>query len=186
MQVTLLRHCEIIQAYQGSYIGHLDAPLSQKGLHDAKEVATWLDKRDFSHIFSSDLLRAKSTLQYSKYAKKALYTPMLREKSWGRHEGMRFEQICQQEGYIYSDFKDWLECLDGEDYSRYIRRIRAFFLHFLLHVDAKNILVVTHAGVIRVLMMLVENISLEEAFSYKIGYGKAIIWDVKAGSFSRV
>ena len=179
MLITLIRHAQIDSIYQGTYIGHLDAPLSNEGIQSAKELGKKLNAQHFDVVFSSDLQRAKETLRYCKHSKKALYTPLLREKSWGRHEGMRFEEIVALEKVEYQNFKQWLDILDGEDYSHYINRVKMFFLHFLKALHVENVLVVTHAGVIRILLMLVKEISLEEAFSIKIEYAQSLTLNLK-------
>ena len=185
MLVTLLRHAEIPSQYQGTYIGHLDVSLSSVGTTSAKKLATLLENQDFDTVFCSDLKRAKESLAFSKYASNALYTPLLREKSWGRHEGLSFNAIITLENTTYTDFRTWLDILDGENYTHFINRVKMFFLHFLVQSNSKNILVLTHAGVIRVLIMLVENISLEEAFSINIPYANSISLNLETMTIQR-
>jgi len=185
MLVTLIRHAQIEPIYQGTYIGHLDVALSTEGIETAKKLCIKLDTLSFDRVFASDLTRSRETLNFSKYAKHALYTPLLREKSWGRHEGMDFNAIIASENIRYSTFKEWLAFLDGEAYDYFIKRVKAFFLEFLTSLHVKSTLVMTHAGVMRVLIMLVENISLEEAFSIKIEYAQSITLNLETMEIRR-
>ena len=178
MRLILLRHSEIDEKYKGTYIGHKDISLSENGKLKAIEVCKHLDNFEFDSVFCSDLKRSKETLKYSKHYKNAIFTKLLREKSWGRDEGLSFDQICTRDNYTYDDFKKWLDHLDGEDYSLFIQRVELFFLEYLRLKNYNNVLVVTHAGVIRVLLMILNNVSLEEAFSVKIDYAKMVYIEI--------
>ncbi|QOY52184.1 alpha-ribazole phosphatase family protein [Candidatus Sulfurimonas baltica] len=178
MQITLVRHAEVDGAYLGCYNGHNDIGLSLKGHEQAKELAKSLDSLNFDALFCSDLLRAKESIKYSAHVKNIIYTDKLREKSWGKHEGMRFDDIIAQKEIEYIDFLQWINALDGEPYEEYIKRVREFFLEYLPALNKEHILVVTHAGVVRVFLSIIKNITLEEAFSIKIDYGDLIIENI--------
>ncbi len=176
MKITLVRHSEVIKEYQGKYNGHIDISLSQKGRSDAKELAKKLQTTAFDKIYCSDLLRTRETLEAFKYTLEPIYTKELREKSWGKHEGKSFQEI-QDEGVEYKDFEQWISALDGEDFSIYKQRIQKYFYETIFKEDAKNILVVTHSGVIKTLLSLVNNISIEEAFVTPLPYSSFITLD---------
>lgn len=171
MTLTLVRHCEVDERYKNCYNGHNDIGLSKDGMKNAKELAKKLDALEFDALFCSDLRRTRDSIRDSLHAKNVIYTEMLREKSWGVHEGMNYEQIVAKEGVEYRDFLQWIDLLDGEPYGEYIKRVEEFFLEFLPSLQKENILVVTHAGVIRVLFCLLDEISLEEAFSIRVECG---------------
>lgn len=171
MRVTLVRHCEVEERYKNCYNGHNDIGLSENGYIQAKELAKKLDALKFDAVFCSDLRRAKESIKYSLHVKNAIFTKRLREKSWGKHEGLSFDEIVAQGGIEYIDFLQWIDSLDGEAREEYIKRIEEFFLFFLPSLNKKSVLVVTHAGVIRVLMSIIKNITLEEAFGTKVKNG---------------
>ncbi|OHE06849.1 MAG: hypothetical protein A3G74_04905, partial [Sulfurimonas sp. RIFCSPLOWO2_12_FULL_34_6] len=129
--------------------------------------------------------KSTSSLSLTAHVKDATYTYMLREKSWGRHEGMSFDEIVAKENIQYIDFLQWIKALDGEPYEEYIKRVKEFFLDYLPSLDKENILVVTHAGVIRVLISIVNKISLEEAFCIKIENGSLILYDTQNKNFTK-
>ena len=170
MKITLIRHAQIDQKYQGHYNGHLDIGLSKQGYKDAKEFGKKLDCKEFDTIYCSDLKRAKETIKQFSCTQKIIYTDKLREKSWGKHEGMSFDEIISKDEIKYENFLQWIKALDGEDYESYIKRIKKFFIHQLPSTNKKNILIVTHAGVIRTLLHIFKDITLEEAFSIKVPY----------------
>lgn len=176
MKITLVRHSEVIKKYQGKYNGHIDIPLSKKGKEDAKELAKKLRNITFDKIYCSDLLRAKETLEAFNHTLEPIYTKELREKSWGRHEGKSFEDI-ESEGIEYIDFEQWISALDGENIQRYRESVKEYFYDTIFKQDAQNILVVTHSGLIKTLLSLTKNISLEEAFAISLPYSSYITLD---------
>jgi alpha-ribazole phosphatase/probable phosphoglycerate mutase len=177
MKLTLVRHAEVDERYHGCYNGHNEITLSKKGELQAKELCKLLDFLKFDAVFCSDTLRAKQTLKYSLHVENANFTDRLREKSWGKHEGMKFDEIIAQNEIKYENFLQWIKALDGEDYETYIKRIEKFFLDYLPSLNKEHILVVTHAGVIRVFLSIIHKLSLEDAFSIKVGHAKPIHYD---------
>ncbi len=186
MRVTLIRHTEVDEKYHKCYNGHIDIGLSKRGHKQAKELANHFNAHAFDSIFCSDLIRTKETLSKFTQKQDVVYTKKLREKSWGKHEGLTFEAIISQNEISYESFIQWINALDGEPYEQYIQRVREFFLEFLPSLRKENILVVTHAGVIRVFMHIINNLTLEEAFSISIPYSSYIVYDAKIKSFSDV
>jgi len=174
MRLTFVRHCEVDERYKNCYNGHNDIGLSKSGEMCAKELAKKLDALEFDAVFCSDLRRAKDSIKDSLHTKNIIYTNRLREKSWGVHEGMSYEEIVAKEGCEYKDFLQWINLLGGESYEEFITRVEEFFLEFLLSLQKENILIVTHAGVIRTLICILDKISLEEAFSIKVECGSII------------
>ncbi len=215
MIITLVRHGEVDEAYHRCYNGHNDISLSAKGVNEAKKLATVLSHQHFDAIYSSDLRRcqettkqllstvipAKAGIHQSQLTSNAdslipafagmtamdvVYTEALREKSWGKHEGMTFDAIVQRDKLIYEDFLQWINALDGEPYDTYIDRINTFFTKTLPSTPYNKVLVVTHAGVIRVLMHLLNKISLEEAFSINFPYSAYTTLDTETWEFGAI
>jgi len=177
MKLTLVRHSEVIQKYQHCYNGHIDIELSLKGKEDAKEIANKLKNFTFDKIYCSDLKRAKQTLEIFKLDIYPIYTQELREKSWGIHEGKSFEEI-EKSGIKYKNFLQWITALDGEDIQSYIKRIENYFKKVIFKQDCEHILVVTHSGVIKTLLSILNQIGIEEAFSIKLPYSSYITIDI--------
>lgn len=172
MKLTLLRHFEVIEEYQGKYNGHIDIPLSKKGVEDAKKFASTLHDKHFDAIYCSDLLRARQTLAQLNLNAPTTFSPMLREKSWGEHEGMSFEQI-EASGILYTTFEEWIAQLGGESYETFYARITNFLTQ-LAKQPHKHTLIVTHSGVIKTILGKIGNLSLQESFSLNITYGTLI------------
>ncbi|RLA71946.1 MAG: histidine phosphatase family protein [Epsilonproteobacteria bacterium] len=188
MIITLVRHGEIDNDYLGCYNGHIDISLSTKGIAASKQLAEYFRGSKFDAIYSSDLIRCKETLspliENSKFnIKNLILTPLLREKSWGKHEGMTYDAITERDGLSYKHFEQWINALDGEPYDTYIARIRHFFLEFLPLEPYDSVLVMTHAGVIRVLYAIILELSLEKAFTLPFPYAAYTTLDTKTWQF---
>ncbi len=183
MLITLVRHAEVQEAYHKCYNGHINISLSKKGREESKNLAEHFKDQIFDAIFCSDLKRCKETLEHFNLNLSPVYTQALREKSWGRHEGKSFDEIIKMEAFTYENFEQWIYALDGEEYPVYVSRIESFFKGFLPASSSGNVLVMTHAGVIRVLMHLLQNISLQEAFSKPFNYANYIILDTDNWEF---
>jgi broad specificity phosphatase PhoE len=184
MTITLLRHAQVEETFIGKYNGHNDIGLSCQGKEDAKKLAQHFSHQEFDGVFCSDLRRAKETLAPFEQVSQAYYTASLREKSWGIHEGLSFEEICMKYKLHYENFEQWIALLDGEDYKVYEQRIKDFFEIFLYKKPLKNILIVTHAGVIRTLIKFTLNISLEESFTHNVAYGGKIVFHTEHKHFT--
>ena len=184
MKITLVRHGEVIEKYHGCYNGHIDIGLSHKGFLQAQEVAQKLRYEKFDMIYCSDLLRTKQTLQAFRYDINPIFTKKLREKSWGKHEGKSFEEITQ-EGLEYKNFHQWLDALDGEDIETFEQNLKKYFFQTILKQKAQNILIVTHSGVIKTIFKILDNLTLEEAFSIKVAYGSFVVLDTSCYNISK-
>lgn len=186
MKLTLIRHGEVDTRYLGCYNGHIDIALSEKGERDARKLAERFKGRRFDAVYCSDLRRARQTLAPFALQAQPHYSEKLREKSWGRHEGMDFETISEKEGLSYESFGQWLDALDGELPADFTERIRRFFLEELAAEPHDEVLVMTHAGVIRTLYAITQSLGLEAAFSLPFPYGACVTYDVETNSLGEI
>ncbi len=186
MLITLVRHAEVEERYVSCYNGHIDIALSPKGHQQAATLAKHFKNSHFDAVYCSDLMRTRDTLSPITLSVTPNFTNQLREKSWGRHEGKTFDEIKMMESQGYESFDQWLALLDGEAMPSYIKRIEHFFKIFLPAQGFDNILIVTHAGVIRGLMSILRKISIEEAFGIQFGYANYVILDTNTWQFGPV
>ena len=138
MKITLVRHTEVQEKYHKRYNGHIDIGLSSLGVTQAKNLASYFKEREFDLVYCSDLKRARDTLSPFVQADQAIYTPKLREKSWGKHEGLSFDEIIAEGEIEYVDFVSWINALGGEDYELYVQRVREFFFRVSYHARSRE------------------------------------------------
>jgi len=183
MKITLVRHAEVIEEYIGKYNGHIDIPISKNGKKQAKALGEKLSPIKFDKIYCSDLLRAKQTLELFEFDQEVIYSNQLREKSWGEDEGKSFDDIIS-EGREYKNFEQWINELDGETINKYTKRVEKYFNNTILNTKDKNILIVTHSGLIKTFIKIINNSSIKESFSINIPYNSFITFNKEKMKFS--
>ncbi len=158
--------------------GHLDIPLSDLGLEQAKKLAKRLKASEFDYIYSSDLARAYITAKTSFPNSKIITDKRLRERCYGIFEGKLRSEYSPEELKIYNAYKQdpfKNRLTGGENSYQLFERINNWLLDL---PQADKIIVFTHGGVIRSLIreangkkaeiLAIENTSISY-FSYKHG-----------------
>jgi broad specificity phosphatase PhoE len=139
--------------------GQLDIPLNETGEKQAKEVAEKFKKLKFDLAFSSDLMRAKRTAEIIGLEHKLAIetTNSLRERAFGEMEG--------KPSKVFFAFRDLLIALNHEErfkkkaYENFesdeevTTRTITFLRETAVANPGKNVLVATHGGVLRMILL---------------------------------
>ena len=178
----VVRHGNTELNYKGVLMGHIDSPLTDQGYNDAFFLAKKLKKIKFNAIFSSDLGRAFITahiiadafgLTNSIFRDKAL-----REIDFGDLTGKIREEVRGSYDKIKSNARNMAP--GGESYLDVKKRIVNNLLG-LSKKSYKNILMVTHAGCIRVIIAEALNKKLDELLKREISHRFIGKFDIKNG-----
>ena len=94
-RIIAIRHGETAWNVDTRIQGHLDIPLNDTGLWQARQLARALADEPVAAIYTSDLQRARATAQALADTTGAPLTPEpdLRERSFGHFQGRTFAQI---------------------------------------------------------------------------------------------
>jgi probable phosphoglycerate mutase len=94
-RIIAVRHGETAWNVDTRIQGHLDIPLNDTGLWQARQLARALANEPVAAIYTSDLQRARATAQAVADATSAPLTPErdLRERSFGALEGRTFAEV---------------------------------------------------------------------------------------------
>jgi probable phosphoglycerate mutase len=94
-RIIAIRHGETAWNVDTRTQGHLDIPLTDTGLGQARQLARALADEPVAAIYTSDLQRARATAQAVADATSAPLTPErdLRERSFGALEGRTFAEV---------------------------------------------------------------------------------------------
>ena len=94
-RIIAIRHGETAWNVDTRIQGHLDIPLNDTGLWQARQVGQALADEAVAAIYSSDLQRAYATAEAVARTTGAPLTPVpgLRERSFGSFQGRTFQQI---------------------------------------------------------------------------------------------
>lgn len=158
----IVRHGQTEWNAKGMLQGHQDSDLTKKGKAQIKKLAHTLKNVDFAGIYSSDLLRARRTAQIIAVERKIAVktTEILREKNFGVLEGKHYLDVQNE----LKNLLDRFDKLSSKERARHKflqedsnEKIAARFITFLRELaiahPGDNILVVSHGGTIRTLLL---------------------------------
>lgn len=154
----IVRHGQTDCNRRGIIQGETDTPLNEEGIKQATTMASDLKHIKFDAVFSSDLIRAKKTAEIIAFEKKLAVetTKLLRERRYGRFNGKPSELMKEF-------FDEWevlskKERLDYKPYEEYetdgevVIRLITFLRETTVAYPGKNVLIVCHGGIMRVLL----------------------------------
>ncbi|MDX9788787.1 MAG: histidine phosphatase family protein [Desulfobacterales bacterium] len=183
--IFLLRHGAIKSPGSSKryYIGQQDLPLRDIGVAQARAWADYFADAALDEICCSDLTRCLQTAQIigalCSLAPRA--NPELREISLGAWEGQGFDtintlypQAFEQRGEFIADHRP----PGGESFRDLQHRVWPIF-ETLARRHQRKTLIVTHAGVIRVLLCRLLGMPLENLFAIGQSHGGLTIIDVQ-------
>ena len=153
MECWLVRHGESTWNSVGRFQGGLDAPLSPRGLSQARALAAGLATTRFDGLYTSPLRRARDTAAACRAATglEPVAVEGLREVGLGDWEGLTLETVLARDGDRY---RRWLEApVDhpppgGEPMEGLAGRVRAALDELWRRHAGGRILVVSHGGAI--------------------------------------
>jgi probable phosphoglycerate mutase len=155
MLTIIIRHGETLGNRNRILQGHLLGQLTEIGKRQVRDLSLkLLEYGRFDQIISSDLERAKETADLiSKEIPpcKILYEKQLRERYYGDLEG---KHVSRLKRLLVENKKDirWLRIPNAEKYEDFELRITNFYSRLIACKPDQKILLVTHAGVMQVLL----------------------------------
>jgi probable phosphoglycerate mutase len=92
--LIFVRHGETESNVEKRYMGHLDTPLSERGITQVAAVSAWLGQDNVSAVYTSDLGRAATTAEAIAKAcgVRATSDVRLRERHAGVFQGLRLSE----------------------------------------------------------------------------------------------
>ena len=158
-RIIAIRHGETAWNVDTRIQGHLDIPLNDTGLWQARQVAHALAGEPIAAVYTSDLQRAHATAQAVATATGAPLTTDLglRERSFGHFQGRTFAQI---EAELPDDARRWRKrdpdyAPDGGESLVTLReRIARTVTALAARHVGEQVVMVAHGGVLDVLYRL--------------------------------
>ena len=164
MNIIFIRHGKDDDRYRGGW-SYMD--LTSEGMEQAKKLAKHLRENDafyqISQIVSSDLPRTMTTAGFvsAELGLPVVEEPQIRETNNEDLAGMLNEEaLVRYPGLFFSSLRMDEAYPNGESPLDFYLRIKAWFVRFLSECKTidRNVLVVTHSGVINVIYHIVKNI----------------------------
>lgn len=177
MKLTLIRHTSVACG-TGICYGQTDVDVAGTFEHEAAEVHRQLSDRTFDKTFSSPLQRCTKLAYFCGYAQPALDNRLL-ELHFGDWEGIPWDKISEDPNSA-DWFRDWINvrATNGESFFQQVQRVKDFIEELKLQ-SYDNVLIFTHAGVVRAVAVLLGLVEIELAFSdYRVEYGEIKCFDL--------
>lgn len=205
----LIRHGETEGAETRRYKGTIDIPLSENGIRQIKRVSDYIvetvkrehgEKEKFlvspspglpvsgsmlTAVYCSDLSRAVKSAELiaNPYCLEPVIVPALRERNFGIWEGMSFDEI---KGKYPEEFTAWagnplaFSPMEGESTMEVMDRVINALNEIIQNHSGERIAIVSHGGVIRVILCYILGVPLENIFRFEQDYAALNIiefWD---------
>lgn len=171
MRLTVVRHTAVDVA-GGVCYGISDVSLANSAPEDMKNVSERIENECFDAIYSSPLSRCRSLADLLAGVQKIVIDSRLSELNFGDWEMKPWNTIYESEAgkrwfadYLYT------QSPNGASYMDMVQDVTAF-LNDLKQQPYENVLIVTHAGVIRILIGIFENIAPRNTFDMSLNYGE--------------
>ncbi|UCH45037.1 MAG: histidine phosphatase family protein [Nitrospiraceae bacterium] len=201
--IYLIRHGETEDAEEKRYKGHIDVPLSANGIKQIQRLSEYIvhycssrsnslnssnrlnSLNGLNAVYSSGLSRALKSAEIiaEPFKLKPVVIENLKERSFGVWEGMTFSEIEEK----YPDaFRAWADNpleyspIEGENtLDVRDRALKAWNEIIRNHMD-EAIAIVSHGGIIRVILCEMLGVPLENIFKIEQDFGALNIielWD---------
>ena len=164
MKIYVVRHCSTEYSEKKIYCGNTDAPLSEIGLKEAKRLAEDAKDLQIDLVIASPLVRARDTARAIVGARNIpiLYDDRLKERNFGDFEGKGVERSEGKEcRYSFA-----VKYPNGESNLQVTARVYAFLDEIKKKYAKKNVVIVSHGSVCRLIRTYFKDMTDEEFFAY--------------------
>lgn len=176
MRLYVARHGQTQYNLEKRICGRSDIELTNRGLAQAKELADKMVGYSVDLIISSPLERARKTAEIvgEKVGAPIIFEERLLERDYGLTDGTYegtpgFTHTFQQFGYQYPE---------GETLLRVVQRVYNLIDEIKFKYENKNIMIISHGGVCRVINSYFSSMSNEEFFDFFLENCKVLEYEL--------
>ncbi|MGA2182153.1 MAG: alpha-ribazole phosphatase [Bryobacteraceae bacterium] len=174
--VWLIRHAEPDASVRGRCYGSLDTGLSPAGREQAARLAERLLAEPFASLCSSPRRRATETAEAiaAPHGLAITILPEFRELDFGDFEGLTYDDIATTHPDLY---RKWMETPtlvqfpNGESFTQMRARVLSAYHALLAQHEGQTIAIVTHGGVVRIVLADALGVPGENVFRIAQRYG---------------
>jgi alpha-ribazole phosphatase len=176
MEIYLIRHTRPL-IEKGLIYGRREVPLADTFQEEQQEILRQLPA-DLDAVYSSPSLRCTTLAQSITdfyQTDNALY-----EMNFGDWEGKTWETINREDSETWmNDFVN-LSPPNGESLLAMQERVMPFWSQ-VTSLSYKQVAVITHGGVIRIILAAHRKLALKDAFTIQVGYAEVFRLTVSSG-----
>lgn len=173
----LVRHGETDLNATRVYFGSTDVSINEAGIKQCILLGQSLKDVEFDLVITSALRRTVETAKKILNANNVDFVESkeLNEFDFGTWEKLSIKEI---EDKYPEGWKSWIEnwssykIPQGESFDIFYNRVSKEFYSLMEANKGKNILIIGHKGVLRVIATLVKNEPLEKMWEYSFDFGK--------------
>jgi broad specificity phosphatase PhoE len=171
--LLFIRHAETDLA--GRFCGHSDPPVNERGLSQIEELVETLKAESIDSLYASDLSRSLTTADAigREFGLSPIKIPELREINFGEWEGLSWTEIESSDRTYarrWSEEYPDLPAPGGETFDAFQSRVVSEVKRLLAVTSGRCAAVVTHAGVMRVILCSLCGIEEKEAWERTKAY----------------
>ena len=169
-RIYLIRHGETEDADARRYKGHIDVPLSEKGIEQIKRLSKYISRDTvLTAVFTSDLSRAVTSAEIiaGPHGVRPVSVKGIKERNFGVWEGMSFDEIREKWPEAFSAWAEnplEFSPMEGESTGEVRERAVKAFNEIVAKHNGSTIAIVAHGGINRVLICELLGIPLENIF----------------------
>ena len=183
--LVMVRHGQSLWNKENRFTGSVDVPLTARGNWEAKQAGKLLAGYTFDVAYCSFLDRAEKTLKIMRRSMGAL-VPIIRlrdfnERSYGELEGLKKDAV--REKYGPEVYRLWHRGYDiappgGESLKQTSNRVLGAYRRTVGEdlAAGKNVLLVAHGNVLRVLMMHLDGIEAADIGKLVIPTAEPVVY----------
>jgi broad specificity phosphatase PhoE len=180
----LLRHAEVESRYHRVFGGKIDMDLSPLGRQQAEKLGDYLKRYPIDAIYASPMKRAQQTLEpiAQHFACETNIHPALHEVDFGAWTGLGWQELHDKHGVSAYSWLDMIEkgsVPQGETGEIFRNRIEPCVRGILMDNPTKNIALLAHGGVIRMILSILLDIPLSKTAVFEIDYASVTILDYR-------
>ena len=156
MNLYVVRHGQTIWNLEKRVQGITDIPLTEEGIKNAEELKDLVETLNIDVVISSPLKRARDTAKILIDSELPINTDdRIKERDWGMNEGALIDEVDRWDCWdvILNTKVQNIECIQD-----FMYRVSSFIEEIKEKYKDKNVLVVTHSAVIRVIHYMLGNI----------------------------
>ena len=170
MKIYITRHGETQWNKKGLMQGWKNSDLTEKGIENAKRLGERLKDINFDVIYCSPLARAIDTAKYinGESNTRIVMVESLKEMGFGSWEGMEHNKIKELHYEQYTRFYErphlYKSQENGESFEGLMMRVKKAWDE-ILEAGGNNILIVTHAVVLKTIYTIIKNLELKDLWN---------------------
>lgn len=179
MNLYVVRHGYTEENEKCTYYGNLDPKLNVRGKKQCSSINKFLEEKCFSKVYTSSKRRTKETANIITNCTNVVEDKRLDERNFGIFEGKNYKDLMKNYEVQYKQWQqDWINYIipKGESHRDFSLRIYNCIEEILQnHKNDDDILLVTHAGVMRVIYTYVMNGDMELFWKFSCHNGDVAI-----------